>query len=91
MFVFDMLIIQIICASARGILETIVFVLARGLLNCFHAQLSMKFQLLIKTKSLYESLEARDSIFWFQTLRCCIYDADVGILTFMSMINFMLS
>ena len=52
--------------------------------------MSIKYQLLIKTKM----LKNNDSSF-FQILRCCIYHADkckipitVGILTFMGSINF---
>ena len=58
-------------------------------------QLSMKFQLVMKTQMLkYKNFSC------FQTLRCCIYHAykinvkmptSVGILTLMSMINFMLT
>ena len=56
-------------------------------------QLSMNFQLLIKTKM----LKKMEDIFCFHTLRCCIYHAIMliivkmlGILTFTSMLNFML-
>ena len=46
----------------------------------------MKFQLLIKTKIL-----TNEEVYCFKSLRCCIFHANVGILTFMSRINFMLS
>ena len=57
-------------------------------------QLSMKFQLFIKTK-----IPTNEEVSCFKSLRCCIYYADkcknankiVGILTFMSRMNFVLS
>ena len=52
-------------------------------------QLSMKFQLLIKTK-----IQTNEEVSCFKSLRCCIYHADnfkmptiVGLLTFMSTVN----
>ena len=55
----------------------------------FSTQLSINFQLLIKSK-IVKNMDFSS----LQTLKCCIYDANktfFGILTFMSMINFMLS
>ena len=59
----------------------------------FPAQLGTKFQLLIKTKIL-----TNEEVSCFKSLRFCIYHAInvkmptiVGILTFMSRINFVLS
>ena len=59
----------------------------------YSTQLSTKFQLLIKTKIL-----TNEEVSCFKSLRCCIYNANkvkiptiVGILTFMSRINFVLS
>ena len=55
-------------------------------------QLSMKFQLLIKTK-----IPSNKEVSCFESFRCCIYHAYVkmptivGILTFTSRINFVLS
>ena len=56
-------------------------------------QLSMQFQLLIKTK-----IQTNEEVSCFKSLRCFIYHAKnvkmptiVGILTFMSVINFILS
>ena len=55
-------------------------------------QLSTKFQVLIKTK-----IPTNEEVSCFKSLRCCIYHVNVkmptivGILTFRSMINFMLS
>ena len=55
-------------------------------------QLSIKFQLLIKTK-----IPKNEGVSCFKSLRCCIYDimlinvkmpTIVGILTFLSRINF---
>ena len=56
-------------------------------------QLCTKFQLLIKTK-----IRTNEEVSYLKSLRCCIYHAKnvkmptiVGILTFMSRINFVLS
>ena len=56
-------------------------------------QLSTKLQLLIKTKIL-----TNEKVYFFKSLRCCFYHAInvkmptiLGILTFMSRINFVLS
>ena len=51
-------------------------------------QLSMKFQLLIKTK-----VATSNAVSCFKSLRCCIFKMPiiVGILTFMSRIHFVLS
>ena len=41
------------------------------LLNCFHAQLSMKYQLLIEIK-----IPTNKEVSCFQSLSCCIYEQD---------------
>ena len=58
----------------------------RGYKAFFHAQLNTKFQLIIKAK-----MSKREEVSGIKFLICAIYHAIVGILTFMSRINFVLS